>query len=116
MCLSEITVRFPEDYREAVDGAVVAYLQDCVEIDHQTWAVLSGADPVPPRELSLPVGTPSRPGDFGGPQLQSISVKTTLLAYRQEILGLAPGCPLTLMVSNEDFPVAWWPQPAEVFP
>ena len=49
MCFSEITARFPKDYREGTDGVIAAYLQD-----DRTWAVLNDPALVPPRELSFP--------------------------------------------------------------
>jgi hypothetical protein len=63
MYFNEITAKFSEDYREVIDGVVVAYLQDRGEID-RTWAVLNDADVVPPSELSFPPGTSSQAGDF----------------------------------------------------
>ena len=59
----EIQAKFAEDYREVVDGVVVAYLQDRDEIE-RTWAVLNDAAVAPPSELSYPSGTSSKAGDF----------------------------------------------------
>jgi hypothetical protein len=63
MYFDEIQPQFAEDYREVIDGVVVAYLQDRDEIE-RTWAILNDADIAPPSELSYPSDTPSRAGDF----------------------------------------------------
>lgn len=63
MYFDEIRAKFAEDYREVIDGVVVAYLQDRDEIDW-TWAILNDAAVVPPWELSCPWNTPSSAGDF----------------------------------------------------
>jgi hypothetical protein len=63
MYFDEIRAKFAEDYREVIDGVVVAYLQDRDEIDW-TWAVLNDAAVVTPSELSHPWDTPSSAGDF----------------------------------------------------
>ena len=63
MYFDEVRARFAEDYREVIDGVVVAYLQDREEIEW-TWAVLNDAVVTPPGELSYPWNTPSREGDF----------------------------------------------------
>jgi len=63
MYFDEMRPRFVEDYREVIDGVVVAYLQDRDEIDW-TWAILNDAVVVPPAELGFPWNTPSRAGDF----------------------------------------------------
>lgn len=63
MYFNEITAKFADDYREVIDGVVVAYLQDREEIE-ATWAILNDADVVPPSELSFPPSTPSQAGDF----------------------------------------------------
>ncbi len=63
MYFDEIRAKFAEDYREVIDGVVVAYLQDRDEIDW-TWAILNDAAVVPPSELSYPWDTPSSAGDF----------------------------------------------------
>jgi hypothetical protein len=64
MYFNEIAAKFAEDYREVIDGVVVAYLQDREEIE-RTWAVLNDADVVPPSEFSYPSDTPSRAGAVG---------------------------------------------------
>ncbi len=63
MYFDEIQPKFVADYREVIDGVVVAYLQDRDEIE-RTWAVLNDADLAQPSELSYPPDTPSKPGDF----------------------------------------------------
>jgi len=63
MYFNEITARFAEDYREVIDGVVVAYLQDREEIE-AAWAILNDAAVVPPSEFSYPSDTPSQAGDF----------------------------------------------------
>jgi len=54
---------FVNDYREVIDGLVVAYPQDRIEIE-KAWAMLNDADEVLLPELNFPGGTPSGPGDF----------------------------------------------------
>ncbi len=63
MYFNETTAKFAEDYREVIDGVVVAYLQDREEIE-RTWAVLNDADVAAPSELAFPGNTPSQAGDF----------------------------------------------------
>ena len=63
MYFGEIRRAFVQDYREVIDGVVVAYPQDRDEID-QAWALLNDAAVVMPGELSFPWSTPSQPGDF----------------------------------------------------
>jgi hypothetical protein len=63
MYYGEITHQFVEDYREVIDGVVVAYPQDREEID-RAWAFLNDAPVAMPGELSYPSGTPSKAGDF----------------------------------------------------
>jgi hypothetical protein len=63
MYFGEIRRAFVQDYREVIDGVVVAYPQDRGEID-EAWAILNDAAVVMPCELSLPWSTPSKPGDF----------------------------------------------------
>ncbi len=63
MYFNEIRRPFVRDYREVIDGVVVAYPQDREEIDH-TWAILNDAAVALPGELSYPASTPSQPGDF----------------------------------------------------
>ena len=63
MYFNEISPKFTEDYRQVIDGVVVAYLQDRDEIE-RTWAILNDATIAPPSELSYPYNTPSKAGDF----------------------------------------------------
>jgi hypothetical protein len=63
MYFNELRADFVENYREVIDGVVVAYLRDREEIDW-TWAILNDAAVVPPGELGYPWGTPSSAGDF----------------------------------------------------
>ena len=63
MYFGELNPRFVEDYRQVIDGVVVAYLQDREEIE-RTWSLLNDADITPPGELSYPWNTPSHEGDF----------------------------------------------------
>jgi uncharacterized protein YfiM (DUF2279 family) len=78
MYYGEIRRRFVEDYREVIDGVVVAYPQGRDDID-QAWAILNDDATVIPGELSYPWSTASHAGDFvrasqsatvlpGGPQ------------------------------------------------
>lgn len=63
MYFDELQPQFVEDYRDVIDGVVVAYLQDREEID-RTWAVLNDAEVTSPAEFGCPWNTPSREGDF----------------------------------------------------
>jgi hypothetical protein len=63
MYFGEIRRAFVQDYREVIDGVVVAYPQDRDEID-QAWAILNDAAVVMPGELGYPPSTPSQPGEF----------------------------------------------------
>ncbi|HOX57699.1 MAG TPA: hypothetical protein P5205_13735 [Candidatus Paceibacterota bacterium] len=63
MYFGEIRRQFVQDYREVIDGVVVAYPRDRTEMDH-AWAILNDDAVVLPGELSFPANTPSQPGDF----------------------------------------------------
>jgi hypothetical protein len=63
MYYGEISRRFVDDYREVVDGVVVAYPQDRQEIE-QAWTILNDVAVAAPGELSFPWATPSQAGDF----------------------------------------------------
>ncbi len=63
MYFGEIRRPFVENYREVIDGVVVAYPQGRDDID-QAWAILNDAATVIPGELSYPWSTPSQAGDF----------------------------------------------------
>jgi hypothetical protein len=84
MYFNEITAKFAEDYREVIDGAVVAYLQDREEIE-RIWAVLNDADVIPPSELRFPPGAPSQPGDFvmASQSAQVLPADRYVLSFRE---------------------------------
>ena len=63
MYYGEIRRPFVEDYREVIDGVVVAYPQDREDVD-QAWAILNDAATVISGELSYPWSSPSQAGDF----------------------------------------------------
>ncbi len=63
MYFDELRTSFVADYREVIDGVVVAYLHDREEIDW-AWAILNDAEVCEPGELSFPWNTPSQTGDF----------------------------------------------------
>lgn len=63
MYFGDIRRSFVDDYREVIDGVVVAYPQGRDEID-DAWAILNDAAVVRRGELSFPWNTPSRAGDF----------------------------------------------------
>jgi len=54
---------FVNEYREVIDGVVVAYPQDRAEIE-QAWAMLNDADEVLLPEMNFPGMTSSQPGDY----------------------------------------------------
>ena len=63
MYYGEINRKFVEDYRQVIDGVVVAYPQGRGEIDH-AWAILNDLAMANPGELSFPHYTASQAGDF----------------------------------------------------
>jgi hypothetical protein len=63
MYFPEIDRKFVDDYRGVIDGVVVAYPRDRIDID-RAWAILNDAALANPGELSFPGETTSRPGDF----------------------------------------------------
>jgi hypothetical protein len=63
MYFSEVRRPFVDDYREVIDGVVVAYPQGREDID-DAWAMLNDAATAIPGELSYPWSTPSQSGDF----------------------------------------------------
>ena len=63
MYFGEIRRPFVDDYREVIDGVVVAYPQGRDDIE-QAHAILSDEVAVLPGELSFPWSTTSQPGDF----------------------------------------------------
>jgi hypothetical protein len=84
MYFREIGTRFVEDYRQVIDGVVVAYLQDRDEIE-RTWAVLNDADVAAPSELGYPGNTPSQAGDFilAGQSAQVRAADRYTLSFRE---------------------------------
>jgi hypothetical protein len=101
MYFDEITRRFVDRYREAIDGVVVAYPQDRKEID-DAWAVLNDVTmaAVFPRQLTCPWSTPSKVGDFAA---ATVSAKV-LAAGRQVVrFGEKDDCPWLLV----DGTVVW---------
>lgn len=63
MYFGEITARFVVDYRDVIDGVVVAYPRDRDAID-RAWAILNDATVPPLSAFSYPPRTRSRRGDF----------------------------------------------------
>jgi hypothetical protein len=63
MYFPEITAQFASDYREAIDGVVVAYPQDRDEIQ-EARAVLDGEAAAKPGRLSCPWHTPTHAEDY----------------------------------------------------
>jgi hypothetical protein len=59
----DVTPEFVADYGPLIDGAVVAYLQDQVEIE-EVWDLLNDAGMIGSDEMSFPAFTPSSLGDF----------------------------------------------------
>ena len=84
MYFNEIRPKFTEDYREVIDGVVVAYLQDHDEIE-RTWAILNDATIVPPSELAYPYNTPSKAGDFVmvGQSVKVLPADRYMLTFRE---------------------------------
>jgi hypothetical protein len=84
MYFSEVRRPFVEDYREVIDGVVVAYPQDREEID-QAWAILNDAAAVLPGELSFPWNTRSEPGDFvqASQSARAVPGKAQRLRFRE---------------------------------
>ena len=59
----EVTNQFVDQYREVIDGVVVAYPQDRFEVE-RTWAILNAAPRGVAGEFNCPWSTPSQAGDF----------------------------------------------------
>jgi hypothetical protein len=76
MYFPEITSQFVNDYRQVIDGVVVAYPSGREEVA-QARAVLDGQSSVMPCQLSCPWNTPTQPGDFVS---ASIPVRVTVPA------------------------------------
>ena len=94
MYFDEIRAKFVEEYRDVIDGVVVAYLQDRDEIEW-TWAILNDAAVVPPGELSYPWDTPSKAGDFvmASQSAQVLPAERYVVAFRErdDFTGLTSG-------------------------
>lgn len=75
MYFGEIRRAFVQDYRDVIDGVVVAYPQDRDEVD-QAWAILNDAAVTMSGELSYPASTPSQPGDFVRASQSAIAVSS----------------------------------------
>jgi uncharacterized protein YfiM (DUF2279 family) len=84
MYFDEIRAKFAEEYREVIDGVVVAYLQDRDEMEW-TWAILNDAAVVPPSELSCPWNTPSKAGEFAtaSQSAQVLPADRYIFAFRE---------------------------------
>jgi hypothetical protein len=63
MYFNEVRRPFVDDYRDVIDGVVVAYPQGREDIE-DAWAMLNDAATGQPRELGFPMSTPSQAGDF----------------------------------------------------
>lgn len=68
--LRDLKGNFVQTYRELIDGAVVAFLEDRGEIE-EAWAALNDAGVPATSELSFPPGTGSRSGDFAAASLSA---------------------------------------------
>ncbi len=94
MYFAEMQPKFVEDYRDVIDGVVVAYLQDREEID-RTWALLNDVALPPASEISFPWNTPSRAGDFGmaGQSARVLPADRYELHFRErdDFIGKAAG-------------------------
>jgi len=84
MYFDEINRRFVDDYREVIDGVVVAYPQDREEIE-RAWAVLNDQAAAMPGEFSFPSDTPSEAGDFvaAGQLAKVLPADRYLLRFRE---------------------------------
>jgi hypothetical protein len=82
MYFDEITRQFVEQYRETIDGVIVAYPQDRQEID-DAWAVLNDVarDTVFPRQLVCPWNTSTKAGDFA-----AATVSAKVLAGNRQVV------------------------------
>jgi hypothetical protein len=94
MYFDEIRAKFAEEYREVIDGVVVAYLQDRDEIEW-TWAILNDAAVAVPGALSYPWNTPSKAGDFAlasrSAQVQPADRYTLAFRERDDFTGPTSG-------------------------
>jgi hypothetical protein len=84
MYFDEIRTKFAEDYREVIDGVVVAYLEDREEIEW-TRAILNDVAVVAPCELGYPWDMPSSQGDFvmAGQTAAVIAAKSCAISFRE---------------------------------
>jgi hypothetical protein len=84
MYFNEIRPKFTDEYRDVIDGAVVAYLQDRDEIE-RTWAILNDANLPPLSEFSYPWRTQSKKGDFlmASQSAKVLPADRYLIAFRQ---------------------------------
>ena len=84
MYFGEIRRAFVEDYRDVIDGVVVAYPQGREEIDN-AWAILNDDAVVLPGEMSFPSGTRSQPGDFvqASQTAKALPGKAQRLSFRE---------------------------------
>jgi hypothetical protein len=84
MYFDEIQPKFTDQYRDVIDGAVVAYLQDRDELD-RTWAILNDANLPPLSEFSFPWNTPSKKGDFlmASQSAKVLPAEQYLITFRQ---------------------------------
>ncbi len=108
MYFDEMRAKFAEDYREVIDGVVVAYLQDREEIDW-TWAILNDAAVASPSELSYPWNTPSAAEDFvmAGQSAKVLPADRYALTFRErdDFTGPTAGYHFKQLLVNGD--VVW---------
>lgn len=85
MYFNEITRKFAEDYREVIDGVVVAYPQDRNQIQYAR-AILNGETLTMPSELGCPWNMPSAAGDFAHAALSArvLSTNQCRLRFREQ--------------------------------
>jgi hypothetical protein len=108
MYFGEIRRAFVEDYREVIDGVVVAYPQGRDDIE-QAHAILSDETVALPGELSFPWSTPSQPGDYvqASQSAEGISTKAESLSFseRDDFTGSTAGYHFKQLLVNGA--VAW---------
>jgi hypothetical protein len=81
MYFPEITPRFVDDYRETIDGAVVAYPQDNEEIVYARQ-ILNGANSSMPGQLCIPPNSPTHEGDFVSAGIAARVISTNRVRVR----------------------------------
>lgn len=108
MYFDEITPRFVADYREVIDGVVVAYPQDRDEIEH-AWAVLNDRAAGTPGEFSFPSDTPSEAGDFvaAGQSAKVLPAERYRLRFRERDTFTGPTAGYHFKQLLVDGAVAW---------